>query len=238
MSRKRLALFTAVFTMVMMAVGATSSVAAPSPQTLHFLEVNTSFAGIGGFNISGNAPPAVGQGFTFVSTLFKWAGAKKGAPLGHDQVVCTVTSVDLSSGLVQSQCAATVFLPGGGIQLAGSTNFNKSVTMVAVVGGTGAYAGAQGTARIKTIGGDNSSVGVHAKHHELGQKLEGVGGGGPQSPTPAFPLDSRKGAHEWRPFYCPLLLSEKEQAAGPLGFSGPPPHGGSRRMVYAHELAG
>jgi hypothetical protein len=161
MSQKSLALFTAVLTMAMMALGAASSVAAPSPQTLHFLELNTSFNGVGGYNVTSNAPPAVGQGFTFVSTLYKWAGAKKGAPLGHDQVLCTVTSADLSSGSLQSQCAATVFLPGGSLQLAGSTNFNKSVTNVAVVGGTGAYASAQGTARIKNIGGENSNASAY-----------------------------------------------------------------------------
>jgi hypothetical protein len=164
MSAKRLFLLAFVAATSLMIVGVGSGAATPSPQTLSFLEVNTSFSGIGGFNATGNAPPAVGQGFTFVSTLFKWAGVKKGAPLGHDQVVCTVTSVDLATGSVQLQCAATVFLPGGGIQLAGSSNFDNPVTNVAVVGGTGIYAGAQGTARIRGIGGDTSSSSAYSIH--------------------------------------------------------------------------
>jgi hypothetical protein len=151
-------------------VGLTSSVAlasasaAPKPQTISFLEVNTSFIGTGGYNAASSAPPAPGQGFGFTSILFKWAGAKKGAPLGHDQVLCTVLGEDLSKGSVEAQCAATNFLPGGTIQLAGSTNFANPVTHVAVVGGTGIYAGAEGTATIRNIGGQNSSSSAYVIH--------------------------------------------------------------------------
>jgi Dirigent-like protein len=145
-------------------VGLGAASAAPKPQTISFLEVNTSFVGIGGYNVASNGPPLVGQGFGFTSTLFKWAGVKKGSPLGHDQVVCTVLSEDLSTGSVRAQCAATNFLPGGTIQLAGSTNFANPVTNVAVVGGTGIYAGAEGTATIRNIGGENSSSSAYVIH--------------------------------------------------------------------------
>lgn len=145
-------------------IGLVSASAAAKPQTISFLEVQTSFVATGGYNGAGNAPPAVGQGFGFTSTLFKWAGVKKGAPLGHDQVLCTVLSEDLSTGSVQAQCAATNFLPGGTIELAGSTNFANPVTHVAVVGGTGIYAGAQGTATIRNIGGQNSSSSAYVIH--------------------------------------------------------------------------
>jgi hypothetical protein len=145
-------------------LGLASASAAPKPQTISFLEVNTSFIGTGGYSSTGNAPPAPGQGFGFSSTLFKWAGVKRGAPLGHDQVLCTVLSEDLSTGSVQAQCAATNFLPGGTIELAGSTNFAKPVTNVAVVGGTGVYAGAEGAARIRSIGGQNSSSSAYVIH--------------------------------------------------------------------------
>jgi hypothetical protein len=147
---------------VMLVAGAVSAgsfaaVGAPRPQTLSFLEVQNTFVGIGGWNPTGNSPPVAGQGFTFTSTLFKWAGTKKGAALGHDQVVCMATYVDLSVGSVRLQCNATVSLPGGGIQLAGPSNFANPVTNVAVVGGTGAYAGAQGAARITSLAGGNSN---------------------------------------------------------------------------------
>ena len=38
------------------------------------------------------------------------------------------------------------------------TNFANPVTHAAVVGGTGIYAGAQGTALIRGIGGENSNA--------------------------------------------------------------------------------
>jgi hypothetical protein len=155
--RVRYGLLTLFAVLGLAVVGVAIAGTTPKPQTLSFLEVSTSFTGIGGYNAMSNGPPAAGQGITFTSTLYKWAGTRKGAPLGHDQVDCIVTYVDLSVQSVQLQCNATVFLPGGGIQLAGSSNFDNPVTRVAVVGGTGAYAGAQGTARIRGIGGENSN---------------------------------------------------------------------------------
>ncbi len=155
--RARRGLLTASAVLGLLMFGVATAAAAPQPQTLRFLEVQTTFAGIGGWNPTGDSPPAAGQGFTFTSALFKWAGTKKGAPLGHDQVVCLVTYVDLSVGSVRLQCNATVSLPGGGIQLAGLSNFANPVTNVAVVGGTGTYAGAQGTARITSLSGGNSN---------------------------------------------------------------------------------
>ena len=155
--RGRCGLLTACVVLGLSVFGVASAAAAPKPQTLSFLEVQTTFAGIGGWSPQGNSPPAAGQGFTFTSTLFKWAGTKKGAPLGHDQVVCMATYVDLSVGSVRLQCNATVSLPAGGIQLAGSSNFANPVTNVAVVGGTGAFVGAQGTARITSLSGGNSN---------------------------------------------------------------------------------
>ena len=89
---------------------------------------------------------------------------QEGRPLGHDQVLCTVLSEDLATGSVQAQCAATDFLPGGTVELAGSTNFANPVTNVAVVGGTGVYAGAEGAARITNIGGQNSSSSAYVIH--------------------------------------------------------------------------
>ena len=156
MSRRHMVALASLLVLAALSFGAGGGAAAGLPRTLSFLEVNTSFSGIGGFDFTSSAAPVVGQGFTFTSTLYKWAGTRKGAPLGHNQVVCIITSVDPSTGSVESQCSATNFMPGGTIQFAGATNFDSPVTNVAVVGGTGIYAGAQGTARIKNIGGEDS----------------------------------------------------------------------------------
>ena len=164
MSRRRMVSVAIVAATASM-IGSAWAGAAGAPKTLSYLEVTTTFDGVGGYNPeTTQAPPSVGQGFTFASTLYKWAGTKKGAPLGHDQVVCTVTTEDLSTGSVSLQCVATEFLPGGTIQLAGSSNFDNPVTNVAVVGGTGRYTGAQGTARIRSIGGENSSNSSYVIH--------------------------------------------------------------------------
>jgi hypothetical protein len=155
--RARYGLLTVCAVLGLLVIGIGTATAAPKPRTLRFLEVQTTFAGIGGWSPETNNPPAAGQGFTFTSTLFKWAGTKKGAPIGHDQVVCISTYVDLSVGSVRLQCNATVSLSGGSIQLAGPSNFANPVTNVAVIGGTGAYAGAQGTARIRSLSGGDSN---------------------------------------------------------------------------------
>jgi hypothetical protein len=142
-----------------MAVGLSSSSAAPKPQTISLLEVDTSFVGIGGFSTTSNVPPAVGQGFVSTGLLYKWAGVKKGAPAGQVRVVCTVTSVKLSgqTGSVSTQCEVSFLLPGGVIQISGPLNLTAQTNTLPVVGGTGAYAGAEGVVGHRTIGGQNSN---------------------------------------------------------------------------------
>jgi hypothetical protein len=142
-----------------LAVVVVSAAAAAKPQTISVLEVDTTFAGTGGYNAASNGPPSAGQGVTFSATVYKWAGAKRGKPLGHLQVLCTVTSG--SSGL----CNGAMSLPSGLIELLGPVNLNgNSPTDIAVVGGTGAYVGAQGYMHTKPIGGQNSSTSADVIH--------------------------------------------------------------------------
>ena len=154
MVAKRLVVLTAFAALVGMAVGVATSSAAPTPQTISVLEVDTSFTGTGGFPISSNAPPAVGQGFITSGVLYKWAGRTKGAPVGTIRVVCTVTTVNLTSsgGTAWTHCDASLFLPGGVIEANGPLNLTAGTNNVPVVGGTGAYVGAQGVVVHKNIG--------------------------------------------------------------------------------------
>src|SRR6476620_489533 len=86
-----------VVAVAVLAVGVASASAAPKPQTIRLLEVDTSFTGTGGFPTTSNgAPPMVGQGFISQATMYKWAGAKRGAPVGHLSVIGTITSIDPS----------------------------------------------------------------------------------------------------------------------------------------------
>lgn len=141
------------------AVGVVSSAAAVKPQTISLLEVDTFFAGTGGYNTASNTPPSPGQGVTFSGTEYKWSGKKRGAPLGHLQVVCTVTTG--STGL----CNGIISLPSGSIELLGAANFSSNAPSdVSVVGGTGSYVGAQGYMHTKNIGGQNAGMSSNVIH--------------------------------------------------------------------------
>ena len=139
--------------MGVLVVGVIASSAAAKPQTLSFLEVDTAFTGIGGYNLSGSAPPTAGQGVTFSGTLYTWAGAKRGAVAGHVHAICTVTAGNPTVAL----CLGDISLPSGTIELLGPTNFGNAPGDVPVVGGTGAYVGARGYMHSANIGGGNSS---------------------------------------------------------------------------------
>jgi hypothetical protein len=141
-----------------LALGAVSASAAPKAQTISLFETDSVFVGTGGFPTS-NAPPAVGQGFVTSGTLYKDAGGKQGAPVGHVRVVCTVTSVTITqnSGSAWTQCAVSLFLPGGVIEVSGPLSLSAPANYVPVTGGTGAYVGAQGVVKHKVVGGQNSN---------------------------------------------------------------------------------
>jgi hypothetical protein len=76
---------------------------------------------------------------------------RRGTQVGTDHGVCTVLSN------AQSQCEATIVLPKGQIVTHGiqsvTTNFE-----VAVIGGTGAYAGARGTMTARPIKDGGSTL--------------------------------------------------------------------------------
>lgn len=141
-----------------LAVGAAEASTTKRPQTISLLEVDTSFAGTGGYSVSSDVPPSPGQGITFGGTLYRWAGARRGAAVGHVQAVCTVTSV---RGAV---CEGLIGLPSGTLALLGPANLSGGPTDIPVVGGSGAYAAAQGYMRSQSIGGRNSSESADVIH--------------------------------------------------------------------------
>jgi Dirigent-like protein len=163
---RRFAVVSTVAAVAVMAVGFGYSSAAPKPQTISLLEVDTSFVGTGGFPTTSNAPPAVGQGFVSNGVLYKWAGVKKGPAVGNARVVCTVTSVNLTStgGSAWTHCDVALSLPGGVIEVSGPLNLTAGTNTLPVVGGTGAYVGAQGVVSHRNIGGENSSKAADVIH--------------------------------------------------------------------------
>ncbi len=150
----------AVFAALTVMVTAAAASAAPKPQTISLLEIDNSFVGIGGFPTTNTgAPPAVGQGFVTTGVLYRWAGTKKGAPVGNARAVCTVTGVNLTNtgGTIWTHCDVALSLPTGLIEVSGPLNLIAQTNNVPIVGGNSAYVGAQGYVTHKNIGPESSN---------------------------------------------------------------------------------
>jgi hypothetical protein len=155
-----------VFAAAVVMVGAAASSAAPKPQTISLLEIDNPIVGTGGFPTGFNAPPSAGQGFIVTGVLYKWAGTKKGAPVGNIRAVCTVTSVNLTNtgGAIWTHCDVALSLPSGVIEASGPLNIAGAANNVPVVGGNSTYVGAQGYVNHRNIGpqdSNNSSDVIH-----------------------------------------------------------------------------
>jgi len=166
MSGKRLAM-ALVFAASVVIIGASPLSAAPKPQTISLLEMDTAFVPTGGWNAASNEPPAIGQGFVTNGTYYKWAGSKRGAAVGHLQVVCTVTTPVAFTPTGASgwfHCDATAFLPSGRIEASGALSFAAKANTLPIVGGTGSYVAAQGYVATTNIGGENSNTSADIFH--------------------------------------------------------------------------
>jgi hypothetical protein len=135
-----------------LSVGVATSSGSVKPQTLSLLEVDTSFAPTGGWSETSGVPPAIGQGFAFGGILYKWAGTRRGKAVGHIAAMCTVVTKN------DALCHGSLSLPVGVIELLTHFNLsNEGAQDIPVVGGTGAYVGAQGYMRTTPIGGGDSN---------------------------------------------------------------------------------
>ena len=85
---------------------------------------------------------SIGDSFIFSERL-----TQGGKNAGYDHIVCTHAADWPSSA---ESCVGTVVLPKGTLQLAGLSK--RGPFTVALLGGTGTYAGARGTARIVSHG--------------------------------------------------------------------------------------
>jgi hypothetical protein len=107
-----------------------------------------------------NSPPVGGDQFAFHHTLYKWAGVKKGARVGHLQVVVTfVTGFGARfnhPALVL--ISAQAYIPGGSVIVHGYGHLNAdgpARLTLPVVGGTGLYDNARGFVRVRDLGNGN-----------------------------------------------------------------------------------
>ncbi len=149
--RKALVLLGALVAVLSVAVTGASGI--DRPQTFSLLEISQGDTPLGG---SEEGPPKAGDGFVSTSALYKWAGRKRGARIGRDEVVCTFLRVSASEQhfSVDAHCTAGIFLPAGTILIEAILRFTEGPGRfdVPVIGGTGAYANARGFVRIRDLG--------------------------------------------------------------------------------------
>ena len=105
--RKALALLGALVAVLSIAVTGASGI--DRPQTFSLLEVSGKETPIGGGE---QGPPKAGDGFASTSVLYKWAGRKRGARIGRDEVTCTFLRVSASEQQfsLDAHCTADIFL--------------------------------------------------------------------------------------------------------------------------------
>ncbi len=117
--------------------------------------------------ISDDQPPRAGTRIGFTSTLYAWAGTKRGKRVGGLDGMCTFMKIDLVAEAATVFCHAEWRLPGGRILGAGSIRFSESsgpVFRIPVIGGLGAYHNAKGYVVIRSVGGENSGKSVNEFH--------------------------------------------------------------------------
>jgi dirigent-like protein len=153
--RKRAGILVAA-TAVAYAFGASAS-ALNGPKVLSFLDIESAnVQPINGFTF--NRLPRAGDQFAIRDNLYKWAGGKRGALVGHVNGIGTFQSVGTSSASVLFLVQA--YVPGGSVVVQGYGHVafqGPSKFTFPVVGGTGAYANARGYAVVSDIGNGNGS---------------------------------------------------------------------------------
>jgi hypothetical protein len=144
------------------AVLASSASALSSPQTFSLLEVSTpnSQQPMGDFTF--NRAPVGGDQLAFANDLYKWAGTKKGARAGRDEVIITfVTGFGSEfSQKATALFAAQVYLQGGTIFAQGYGQLNPngpSKYTFPIIGGTGTYANVRGYVNVRDLGDGNQN---------------------------------------------------------------------------------
>ncbi len=102
--------------------------------------------------------PSLGDGVSWEDEL-----SQDGTDVGTQKGLCTVTKV--AGTKITNSCTATLTFSTGTLKLAAELIWDTSEEegedegdTVRIVGGTGAFAGASGTAFIKTIGDDGESI--------------------------------------------------------------------------------
>jgi hypothetical protein len=90
----------------------------------------------------GDEGESLGDQIVFSSKLLKG-----GEEVGHEGVVCTITSLERQEG----QCVATAWFSEGQITAQALVNFTEEPPVVPITGGSGKYKGAEGEIHIRSV---------------------------------------------------------------------------------------
>lgn len=151
---------------VSVAVWASTASAIKSPQTISLLEVDepNNEQQLGDFTF--DRPPTGGDQLGFANTLYAWKGTGRGARVGHDQGVITFITgfgPDFSKKAL-ALFTAQVWLPGGTLFIEGFGRLNPdgpAMYTFPVLGGTGIYANARGSLKVRDLPTGNTSLVFH-----------------------------------------------------------------------------
>ena len=154
---RRVSLLAVVVAAAGLVIGVSPASGLDEPEVIRLIDVEEGFLPLDpGF--TEEAPPPLGGRFAFTDGLYEWAGTKRGNRVGRIEGFCTTTNVTARS--VTDYCAATAYLPRGRVLLAGFIRFTEEgpgTFVVSVIGGTGRYANARGTATIKDLPSGNDA---------------------------------------------------------------------------------
>ena len=129
---------------------AAGSSAAGTPKTIHVLDVAGPDVPVG--NASSHQNPQPGDEVLRHDSLYAWNGAKRGSKIGHVESTLAFRSGFSRSG-ASGYIVGQLFLPSGTVMVEGFVHLGAgpSAFNLAVIGGTGGYAGARGELLIRDL---------------------------------------------------------------------------------------
>jgi hypothetical protein len=162
----RISFAAAIATVAAAGVLAVPAVALDRPQVFSLIDVGSNnVQPIAGFTFE--RLPQAGDRFSLDDVMYKWAGTKRGVPVGHLYGLCTFLSVAPPPAFsARGLCTGQFLLPAGSILVEGSVRFTDGPNRftLPVLGGTGGYANVRGFVKIRDLGNgnsDNSNVEFH-----------------------------------------------------------------------------
>jgi hypothetical protein len=123
------------------------------PKTIRFLQVSKP-AYVRLIDHNGNRQRDPGDTYVSFADLYHWEGSRRGGRLGRMLLICILAT------RTTGNCIGSFVLRGGTIRTQGYVDFDDRIDEVAVIGGTGAFVGAQGTLISQQLGGPTSGRAV------------------------------------------------------------------------------